>query len=303
MNSQPGTERASILKHPVVLAGLAVVVLLGITAGALIVIDSARGDDAAEPVVDVEPVGTTTAPAVAQTASAGGVRGVTNITTAVRSAPGQRTPVLGTLPRGTEVVIDGRSSDTGWLRIIFPKNSDSHGWVDAEFLDVTGDPEALVVATAEPPPLIVVPTSPPQLTPDPSEVTPDGTLTPEGTLTPVPGVPDLVVGTTPTLSGGKLFITVINQGAGDATGDLVVAVFNEDQSVLLGGATLPDFTLEAGRSIDVGTGFDVTESVTLTLVVDPNGEIEETDNTNNQITISIAIENPARGDSPEAPTA
>jgi hypothetical protein len=55
---------------------------------------------------------------------------------------------------------------------------------------------------------------------------------------------------------------------------------------------VPGFTLDAGLSINVGTGFDITENVTLLLVVDPNGDIEEADNTNNQIVVSIAVGNP-----------
>jgi subtilase family serine protease len=99
-----------------------------------------------------------------------------------------------------------------------------------------------------------------------------------------------VVGETPVLSEGELFVTVVNQGTGTATADLVVAIFTMDGSQLLGGATLPGFTLEPGASIDIGTGYAVTETQTLLLIVDPNGDVEESDNTNNQITISIAVD-------------
>jgi hypothetical protein len=187
------------------------------------------------------------------------------------------------------VQIDGRTSDNGWYRIIFPPNSELHGWVEAESLDITGDPLTLAIATAEPPIQVELPTEPA------ARFTPQIEETPEdaATATPTPvGLPDLVVGTTPVISNGQLFITVINQGSGPMTGDLVVAIFNPDGTALLGGATLPGFTLEPGLSVDVGTGFVITQDVTLLLVVDPNGEIEEVDNTNNQIVISIATGNP-----------
>ena len=64
--------------------------------------------------------------------------------------------------------------------------------------------------------------------------------------------------------------------------------FNADGTKLLAGATLPDFTLKTGRSIDVGTGYVVTESETLLLIVDPNGDIPETDDTNNRVTVAVA---------------
>ncbi len=296
MNLIPSPEtRAAVLQHPFVLAGVAVVALLALVAGVLIVVDSARGTSADGPKAVVEPM-TATPGNRSRTATAIGVIGRTKGTTAVRFAPGSRN-ILGTLQRDREVQIDGRTTDAEWLRVIFPPNSELHGWVDAELLDVTGDPERLVVATAEPPIVVDLPTQDPDdITPvDDDEEVPFGTETPDPNATGTPSgdeLPDLVVGTTPTLSGGKLFITVVNQGEGDATGDLVIAVFNADETALLSGATLPGFTLEAGRSIDIGTGFEITQSQTLLLVVDPNGEIEETDNANNRITVAIAVGSP-----------
>jgi hypothetical protein len=272
-----------------VLAGVAVVALLGLTAGVLVVIDSARDSSANEPQVIVEPKTATPGPR-SKTATAIGVSGRTKGVTAVRFAPGSRTQALGTLPAERDVQIDGRTEDDGWFRIIFPPNSELHGWVEADLLEITGDPSTLLVATAEPPIQVELPTEPAsRFTPE-TEETPEETPTPEGT--PAPGLPDLVVGTTPIITDGKLFVTVVNQGTGPATGDLVVAVFNPDGTALLGGATVPGFTLDAGLSINVGTGFDITENVTLLLVVDPNGDIEEADNTNNQIVVSIAVGNP-----------
>jgi hypothetical protein len=302
MRFVPGPDtRSAVLKHPFVLAGVAVVALLGLMAGALVLVDSARGDETETPQVSVEPKVTATLGPRAKTAIAGGLVGTTRGTTAVRRTPGSGTTVLGTLQRGADVQIDGRSSDDGWLRIIFPPNSELHGWVEADDLDVNGDVTTLVVATAEPGPQVELPTLPPAT----ETPTPDGTTTPDAEITGTPteaGLPDLVVGTTPVLSAGKLFVTVVNQGTGDMTGDLVVAIFNVDGTALLGGATLPGFTLEPGRSIDVGTGFDVTESMQLLLVVDPNGEIEEADNTNNRIIVAIAIgEDPEDDGTPPVP--
>jgi hypothetical protein len=290
MTDTPRREpTAAVLKHPFVLAGLAVVGLLALTAAVLVVVDSLRGDTGADPAVAVEPKGTATAGPVSKTAEAGGIRGITKSTTAVRFAPGEQGSVLGTLPRDAEVQIDGRTTDSLWVRVIFPRGSEQHGWIDASLLTITGgDVETLVVATAEPPIIVDVPTVPPNVTPE-VEATPDLTLTPEGTPT-AGGLPDLVIGTPPTISDGVLFVSVVNQGPGDYTGDLVVAVFNFDGTLLLGGATVPGFTLAAGTSINVGTGYRVEEDQTLTLVVDPNGDTDEVDNTNNRVTISVAVE-------------
>lgn len=293
MNWLPGPEtRAAVVRHPFFLAGLAVVALLGLTAAVLVVADAVKGDSGGTPTAVVEPALTTTPGPTQKTAVASGVVGTTKGTTTVRSAPGERAVGLGTIASKVDVVIDGRTTDTKWFRIIYPPNSELHGWIDAEDLTITGDPTSLVVATAEPAPFVELPTAPPQNTPVPS-ATPDLTLTPATTGTPgAGGLPDLVIGTPPNVSGGKLFVTVINQGKGLFKGNLVVAVFNADRTALLGGATLPNFTLQPGRSIDVGTGYVVDESETLVLVVDPNGEVDETDNTNNSVSVAVAVGNP-----------
>jgi uncharacterized protein YraI len=308
----PGPEtRAAVLRHPFFLAGLAVVVLLGLTAAVLVVVDSVRGGSGGgTPTVAVQAMTTTTTTPgpLAKTAAAGGVTGTTNKIAAVRQSPGSRTPVLGTLDSGNDVVIDGRSADTKWYRIIFPPNSELHGWVSADLLDVVGDPSTLVVATAEPAVVVDVPTQPPYaLTAAATQRTP----TPGTSVTPTPTVddklPDLVIDHTVTLVEGKLFVTVVNQGQGAARGDLVVGVFTADGSTLLAGATLPSFELLPGHSIDIGTGYHVTENQTLLLIVDPNGEIKETDVTNNRVTVAVTVGNatgtvsPATSETPTPP--
>jgi uncharacterized protein YraI len=304
----PGPEtRDAVLKHPFFLAGLAVVALLGLTAATLVVADSVRGGaSTALPTVVVSVETGTPAPGD-RTATASGVSGTTKATTTVRTAPGTRTPFLGNLPANSDVNIDGRTTDAKWMRIIFPPDNSEglHGWIDATSLNIIGDPASLVIATAEPPVVVELPTEPPAvLTAVALTQEAQLSITPTDTPTPPGGaLPDLVIGSPPTISGGKLFVTVINQGKGDMKGDLVVAVFNVDSTKLLGGATLPKFTLAAGRSIDIGTGYAVTEDQTLVLVVDPNGEIAETDDTNNRITIAVAVSDatPLPGSTPDIP--
>jgi hypothetical protein len=155
------------------------------------------------------------------------------------------------------------------------------------------------VATAEPPVHIDVPTEVPTRTPLPSEITPEPSpteATPAATL-----LPDLVVDNTPTLTAGKLFVTVVNQGQGVMQGDLVVAVFNKDSTALLGGITVPNVTLEPGRSIDVGTGVAVSGDQTLLIIVDPNGTIAETDDTNNRVLINVQTGDPPTPTPPAVP--
>jgi uncharacterized protein YraI len=289
--------RAAIIRHPFFLAGLSVVALLALLAGILVLFDSVRGGGATgQPTVVVAPQTTSTPGPVRLTAVASGVIGRTVRVTTVRTAPGVGSPVLGTIPRNTDIEIDARTTDSNWYRVIFPPNSEFHGWIDADDLDITGNAGALVVATAEPPPIIVLPTdSPHVLTAISEQQTADASIPLTETETPTPtadGLPDLVVGSPPILSANQLFVTVINQGTGDAVGDLVVAVFDSEGTALIAGATLPNFTLPAGRSIDVGTNYTVSGNQTLLIIVDPNGTIEESDNFNNRITVSIAAGGP-----------
>jgi hypothetical protein len=193
------------------------------------------------------------------------------------------------------------------MRVVFPPGNaqNLHGWIDATNLDILGDPASLVVATAEPPVIIDLPTEPPAvLTAIALSQTPGTSGTATATPTPKGGIlPDLAIDGT-TVSNGKLFITVVNQGKGEMKGDLVVAVFDADGKKLLGGATLPKFTLAPGRSIDIGTGYVVAEDQSLFLVVDPNGDIAETNDNNNNRTVSIAVGDPSRTPLPgeETPT-
>jgi hypothetical protein len=299
MSFLPGPEtRAAILKNPIVLACGAVVALLALTAGVLVLIDSARGDTADGPSVQVDPKGTATTGPVEETAVALGVTGRTRRAAAVRERPGNGARAAGTLQRGTIVTIDGRTDEDGWYRIIFPPNSEFHGWLNGDDLDISGDLATLSVVAPDPPIVVDLPTQYiPVDTPTP-EVPIDGTPTPDITLTPDATLPDLVVGTPPVLTDSELFITVINQGAGEFSGDLVVAIFNVDGTALLGGSTLPGFTLPPGSSIDVGTGYAVTEDQSMLLIVDPNGDIEEVENANNSVTVSIAIGVPPSPDEP-----
>lgn len=298
MKLLPGPEtRAAVLKHPFFLAGLAVVVLLGLLAGALVLASSIRSNgSAAEPSVVIDPVTTATGAAVERTASASGVSGTTLKVTTVRAAPGDGAAVLGTMNKGEDVAIDGRTSDSGWFRIVYPPDSDLHGWVDVTFLTIIGDPTLVVVATAEPLSQVKLPTVPPSVataaasspTPEPTET---ATATPEGGQ-----LPDLVIGGTPTLANSRLFVTVVNQGTGSAVGDLVVAIFTPDGGKLLGGATLPAYTLLPGASIDVSTNYEVIGSQTLLLIVDPNGTIPELDDLNNRVTVAVT-----NGETPPPP--
>jgi len=136
----------------------------------------------------------------------------------------------------------------------------------------------------------VAPTSPPvtepPTTPTPSE------LTPTPSPTPLAPLPDLVISGT-VIAGGKLVVTVTNQGPGHLTSTMVeVSVFDLAGTGLLGSGSAGPITLTPGASIDVKTDYAIPASQTqLLIIVDPQGTIPETDDTNNRLTMAIGSGN------------
>lgn len=68
----------------------------------------------------------------------------------VRGGPGTNYPVIGPGPAGESSPVVGRNSDGSWLQVEYP-SSDGTGWVYAELVQVSGDPNsAPVVQVAAP---------------------------------------------------------------------------------------------------------------------------------------------------------
>jgi uncharacterized protein YraI len=269
----------SFLRSPIILGGLAVVLIALIAVVALGVLGGGNGGGGGPA---TKTAGTSSPK---QTASSDHLTGKAKSTVNVRSDPGNAFQALGVLRNGTEVEIVAKSEDGKWFQIVYPSGSNLRGWVLAESLDVNGDMSGLGVATPENIPVPVVPTSPavtPTTTPTPSNLTPTPSPTP-----PIP-LPDLVISGT-AISGGKLVITVTDQGLGPLTSATVaVSVFDLAGTGLLGSGSAGPLTLTPGASIDVKTNYAIPASpVQLLVIVDPQGTIPETDDTNNRLSVAI----------------
>jgi subtilase family serine protease len=109
------------------------------------------------------------------------------------------------------------------------------------------------------------------------------------TPTPSQALPDLVVGGT-LVSGGTLVVTVTNQGKGALKNATIeVGVFDATGAQLLKSASVTTQNLSAGASIDVQTGYvTVVGPDQVLVIVDPNGKIKESDDTNNRLLVSFA---------------
>lgn len=278
-----------MLRHPVILAGLVVVALLGITAGILTIVDN-RGSQAVPAALANDPTQTPAESVATAQPRDGDAR--TLRTAAVRTIPGDGMPVLGSLPEGASIALDGRSSEGKWLRIVFPPQSGLYGWVDARLVDARTSVMSLPVRSGEavvhgpPPPTQVAVQSTGRASIRSSNASP-ASAPPTSTPGAAPvGVADLIaIGGT--VSDGKMTITVKNVGTGTAKGTLVVSVASAAGQPL-GSASAP-IALKAGEATQVTTSYAVTASQRLIVTVNPGGAIAESNTGNNSLTMAVAI--------------
>ena len=84
------------------------------------------------------PSTTSTVGPTSRTATADGVTGTDEQTSpTVRSRPARARPRSARSHKGDDVVIDGRTTDSNWYRIIFPPHSELHGWIEADALSTS----------------------------------------------------------------------------------------------------------------------------------------------------------------------
>ena len=173
-------EWEALLRNRAVLSGIAGVVVLLLIVVVLFVFSQGREEPVSRAIAAVP---TATAETTAFPTSR--LTGEAIATTTVRNGPNSSFVPLGTIPRGGRVPVVGRNEDESWLQVIFPADSLLRGWVDAAFLEVTGDISQLDVAGPGPVPSLVVPTNAFR-TPTPTQPPPVATEPPEPTLELLP---------------------------------------------------------------------------------------------------------------------
>jgi len=295
MREPPRPSSTSVLHNPIAVAGLAAVAVVMVVA-VVVVLAGGSGDGDSDTSAKIAPAAKT--PTMQQSDGPGGLTGKASSTLNVRSGPGNGYNVLGLLRRGAEVSIVGQDEDGGWLQIEYPVHSNLHGWVIAGSLEVQGDLASVAIATPDTLPMADLPTYEAVATEPTESTTPEVTITP--TSTPAPSLPDLVVGGS-LVTSGVLVVTVTNQGTGALTATAIdVAVFDAEGADLFNSTTSVVQTLNAGASIDIRTGYLPFAGPDQVLaIVDPNGKIAESDDTNNRLTITLSpVETPAATKTP-----
>ncbi len=80
----------------------------------------------------------------------------------VRGGPGTNYPVIGPGPAGESAAVVGRNNDSSWLQVEYPSD-DGTGWVYADLVKISGNPDsAPVVQVAAPPPVVQAPAPQPE---------------------------------------------------------------------------------------------------------------------------------------------
>jgi uncharacterized protein YraI len=169
-----------LLNNRAILSGLGLVIVLLLIA--IVLVSIGHGNDTHRAVVAIP-----TPDANSTALPRGSLSGHIVTTASLRNGPDATYSLLGTVPKGASVAVIGRNQDESWLQIRYPPGSSLLGWVDAQFLETTGDVSLLAVAGPGPGPSVPRPTgsAPPTATPTEEEATPTPTeeTTPSATAT------------------------------------------------------------------------------------------------------------------------
>jgi len=253
---QPQNNNVSpILHNPVALGGLAAVAIVVVVATVVVLMGGGNSSGSSDSDTSARTTPAAKTPTKQESDVLEGLTGKATSTINVRSGPGNGYVVLGVLRRSSEVSIVGQS-DLAGVAIATP-----------ETLPMADVPTYEAVATV------------------PAELTPE--VTPTVPSTPAPALPDLAVSGS-LVSGGVLVVTVTNQGTGALAATAVdVGIFDVSGSPMLNSTTASVQALAPGASIDIRTGYlPLGGPPQVLVIVDPNGKIAETDDTNNRLTVT-----------------
>jgi uncharacterized protein YraI len=213
--------------------------------------------------------------------------------TNVRAGPGVSFAVIGSLQAGDEAPATGRNADASWLLIDLTTGM---GWVSSEVVDVLGDPTTLAVADAATTRMpTTAATGTPPRSPSPSPI---GTATrtatptagrPTGTPSPVSavGLPDLVLQEAVVGPAGRLTLIIANAGPGTLSSRRVSVIGIDDTGAVVFGEVTPALTIPAGGALNVELSYRPAAAITLTVVLNADGSIEEITPVNNRRRVTL----------------
>jgi hypothetical protein len=233
------------------LAGIIVVLVAAAVISGVILLGDEDGDGAQTAAATATPTATTPELVIA-------------IATAnVRAEPDRFSDVVAVLPTGRSVRLLGRSSDSTWIRVAYPPESDVEGWIPAA--TVSPAPETLAFL----PVLITLATATPAA----------GSGDPEGEQ-----LPDLIIADAFLLQDGRLTIALRNIGDASIVETFVPLNVSKASGEILGVLRIGPTTLAPGASATVLTPVVISETGNYLIELDRPDEVRESDEFNNIFT-------------------
>lgn len=239
------------------LAGIAVVLVAAAVIAGSVIFGGADGD--APQVVTPAAVATAATPEF-----------VIAIATAnVRSEPDRFSAVVAVLPTGRTLRLIGRSSDSSWIRVAYPPQSDVEGWVPVE--TITPAPNTLDFLAV----LVTI------ATPTPSATDGDAGGEP---------LPDLTIADAFLLQDGRLTVALRNIGEASIVEVFVPLNITRASGEILGVLRIGPTTLAPGASATVLTPVVITETGSYILELDRPDEVRESNEFNNTFTTLLIVD-------------
>jgi hypothetical protein len=233
------------------LAGIIVVLVAAAVIGGIIVVGDPGGD------------GTQAAAPAAEPTSATPELVIAIATANVRAEPDRFADVIAVLPTGRSVRLLGRSSDSSWIRVAYPPESDVEGWVPM----ATISPAANALAFL--PVLVTLATATPSAANGNPETEP---------------LPDLIIADAFLLQDGRLTIALRNIGEASIVEAFVPLHVSKASGEILGVLRIGPTTLAPGASATVLTPVVISETGNYILELDRLDEVRESDEFNNTFT-------------------
>jgi hypothetical protein len=233
------------------LAGIIVVLVAAAVIGGIIVFGDSDRDSTQVAAPTSEPISATPQLVIA-------------IATAnVRAEPDRFADVIAVLPTGRSVRLLGRSSDSSWIRVAYPPESDVEGWIPLATISPVADTLAFL------PVLITLETA----TPSASNGDPEADL-----------LPDLIIADAFLLQDGRLTIALRNVGDASIVETFVPLNVSKASGEILGVLRIGPTTLAPGASATVLTPVVISETGNYILELDRLDEVRESDEFNNTFT-------------------
>lgn len=241
--------RRAPLRAPTI-AGLLIVLVAGVAMAAIWFVDASEGAPAA-----VDAAGTE--------APDEGTLAVVALTSNMYGRPTRSADLIAIVPEGRTVRVTGRTEDDEWLRVIYPVTSTLEGWI----------PMAHMVADRLPD-LAAVPALA-------GAAGSEGGTGAGGTDDPS-ALPDLTVSSADVQPTGQLAVRITNIGRAPFDGQVGLRITTADGEIVgVLDVDLSGSPLGAGRSASINTGTVVTATGLYVIEVDPNNEVEESNEFNN----------------------